>query len=264
MVGLVAGCSSVNELTSLYKKDGLLQRMFGKVKITQPTLSRFLTGFTQWSVFNSKRTERLQEDTETALSDGDVIALDDTHVPHLYAEKIPFLYWLYDSSRKVKIWAMNLVVLHAIRKNGEEYPWSFTIWKKPQNESSENQKQSKLNLAWQMLCALRTQVSCRLWIVMDCWYFCKDFLRKCESKSFDWVTKAKLNTALFRLVIEPETGRKRFVPIRPIDLIREVYPLLKAQGTAGVASVICRAIYMKTPIHYVNRTTKMQYVPRSG
>lgn len=140
----------------------------------------------------------------------------------------------------------------------------LAIWKKPQDESGGNQKQSKLDLAWKMLCALREQVSCRLWIVMDRWYFCKNFLRKCESKSFDWVTKVKRNTALFRLVIEPGTGRKRFVPIRPIDLIREVYPLLKVQGT-GVASVICQDIYMKMPIPYVNRkgkqSTKMQYVP---
>lgn len=61
---------------------------------------------------------------------------------------------------------------------------------------------------------------------MDRWYFSKSFLLQCESENFDWVTKAKRNTQLFRRMIEPGTGRERFVPIRPNDLIQEVYPAL--------------------------------------
>lgn len=93
----------------------------------------------------------------------------------------------------------------------------------------------------------------------------KPFLQQCASANFDWVTKAKRNTQLFRRMIEPGTGRERFVPIRPKDLIRDVYPLLMAQTNVDVASVACGNIYMKMPKPSVNRRgeprTKMIYTP---
>ena len=158
---------------------------------------------------------------------------------------------------------MNIVALHAVRSNGIEYPWSYAIWTKPENDADK--KQSKLDLAWQMLQAVRKQVTCRLWVVMDRWYFSKPFLLQCESANFDWVTKAKRNTQLFRRMIEPGTGRERFVPLRPKDLIREVYPMLMAQTNVDVASVACENIYLKMPKVSVNRRgepcTKMKYTP---
>jgi hypothetical protein len=212
---------------------------------------------------NAKRTARLQEEPETALQEGDVIALDDSHVPHPYAKRIPFLYRLYDSSSKGYTWAMNLVVLHAVRQNGIEYPWSYAIWQKSENDAES--KPSKLVLAWQLLQDLREQVSCRLWVVMDRWYLSKSFLRQCESLQFDWVTKAKRNTQLFRRVIEPGTGRERFVPIQARDLIREVFPLLRLQQHKEVASVACPNIDLKMPVERINRkgnrVVKMKYTP---
>ena len=260
VVGLIHRCPSVNALSTFFNADNLLQRITGIQKVTQSALSRFLTGFPQWDTFNQKRTSRLQEDPDTALRDGDVLALDDTHAPHPYAKEIPFLYWLYDSSTKVYTWAMNIVVLHAIRSNGVEYPWSYAIWTKPENDADKTR--SKLELAWQMLQTVREQVTCRLWVVMDRWYFCKSFLVQCESANFDWVTKAKRNTQLFRRMVEPGTGRERFVPIRPKDLIREVYPRLMAQTHVDVASIACENIYMKMPQTTVRRgepCTKQKY-----
>ncbi|GMA62840.1 transposase [Alicyclobacillus fastidiosus] len=263
VVGLINRSPSVNALSSFYNQDGLLQQTLGAKKISQSALSRFLTGFSGWDVFNNKRTERLQDDTDTALTNGDVLALDDTHAPHPYAKKIPFLYWLYDSSSKTYTWAMNIVALHAVRRNGVEYPWSYSIWKKPESETAK--ESSKLDLAWRMLQDVRKQVSCRLWVVMDRWYFSKPFLRQCESANFDWITKAKRNTKLFRRLIEPGTGRERFVPIQPIDLIREVYPRLKMQPKAKVASVVCQDIYIQMPTEKRNRKgqmiIKMKYTP---
>ena len=261
VVGLIQRCQSVNSLASFFNKDSLLQHMTGIQQVTQSTLSRFLTGFSQWDMFNQNRTARLQEDPDTALADGDVLALDDTHAPHPYAKGIPFLYWLYDSSNKVYTWAMNIVVLHAVRSNGLEYPWSYAIWTKPENDIDK--KQSKLDLAVQMLQAVRKQVTCRVWVVMDRWYFSKPFLLQCESENFDGVTKAKRNTQLFRKMIEPGTGRERFVPIRPKELIQEAYSLLMVQKGVDVASVACQNIYVKMPIPSVTRRgkpcTKMKY-----
>lgn len=163
--------------------------------------------------------------------------------------------------RQVYTSAMNIVALHAVRSNGVEYPWPYAIWTKPANDADK--KQSKLDLAWQMLQAVRTQVTCRLWVVMDRWYFSKPFLLQSESANFDWVTKGKRNTQLFRRMIEPGTGRERFVPICPKDLIREVYSMLMAQTNVDVASVACENIYVKMPKASVNRRgepcTKMKY-----
>jgi len=167
VVGLIHCCPSVNSLASFFNKDSLLQRMTGIQRVTQSALSRCLTGFCQWDVFNQKRTTRLQEDPDTALADGNVLALDDTHAPHPYAKGIPSLYWLFDSSTKVYTWAMNIVAFHAVRSSGVEFPWSYAIWTKPQNDADK--KQSKLDLAWQMLLQVRTQVTCRPWLVMDRW-----------------------------------------------------------------------------------------------
>jgi hypothetical protein len=111
---------------------------------------------------------------------------------------------------------MNLVVLHAVLRNGMEYPLSFKIWRKP---AIKEEGPTKLDLAKELLIELRQNVSCRLWVAMDRWYLCKDFFNFLEQHSFDWVTKAKRNTALFRKEIHPLTGRERFVPVNPRVLI---------------------------------------------
>lgn len=41
-------------------------------------------------------------------------------------------------------------------------------------------------------------------------------------------------------MIEPGTGRERFVPISAKDLIREDYPVLMTQTNVDVASVACK------------------------
>ncbi|WP_306954169.1 hypothetical protein [Alicyclobacillus tolerans] len=114
-----------------------------------------------------------------------------------------------------------------------------------------------------MLHIVQKQVKCRLWVVMDRWYFSNPFLHQCESANFDWVTKAKRNTQLFRRMIKSGTGCERFVPLRPKDLIREVYPMLMAQTNVDVSSVAFEDIYMKMPKASVNRwgkpCTKMKY-----
>jgi hypothetical protein len=111
---------------------------------------------------------------------------------------------------------------------------------------------------------LRESVNCRLWVAMDRWYLCKDFFLFLESHQFDWVTKAKRNTALFRKVIEPCTGRERYVPLTPIMLIREVFKRLTSQKASGLVSIAVPDIYMKQPYTVTNRkgkqVTKQRYV----
>ncbi len=122
-----------------------------------------------------------------------------------------------------------------------------------------------MDLARQMLLMLRESVSCRLWVAMDRWYLCKNFFAFLEANNFDWVTKAKRNTALFRKVIEPGTRRERFVPLTPVMLIREVFRNLTRQASSGLCSISIPDIYMKRPYTTVNKkgeqVTRQRFVP---
>jgi hypothetical protein len=261
VVGLVSNCTSVVQMAQLADKDALLKVMFQPWKLAQYTLSRFFTKNFAWTTFGKKRVARLQQDPLTALSTGDVVNLDDTHSAHPYAKLLPFLSWLYDHSTKTYCWASNLVVLQAVLKSGLEYPLFYRIWHKPE---TKGEGLTKLDLAMQMLLMLRESVSCRLWVAMDRWYLCKGFFTFLEENNFDWVTKAKRNTALFRKVIESGTGRERYVPLTPVMLIRETYRQLTSQGKSGLSSVSIPDIYMKRPYTMVNRqgkqVTKQRYV----
>ncbi|WP_249536740.1 hypothetical protein [Serpentinicella alkaliphila] len=54
-------------------------------------------------------------------------------------------------------------------------------------------------------------------------FLCKDFFNWLTDHQYDWVTKAKRNTALYRKEIENITGRERFIPVKPSMLIKEVF-----------------------------------------
>jgi hypothetical protein len=261
VVGLVSNCSSVNQISELAERDALLRIMFKPWKLAQYTLSRFFTTSFAWKTFGKKRVERLQQEHETCMQAGDVVNLDDTHSAHPYAKKLPFLSWLYDHSSKTYVWAMNLVVIQAVLKSGLEYPLFYSVWHKPE---IKGEGLTKMDLAKQMLLMLRESVTCQLWVAMDRWYLCKEFFTFLEKHHFDWVTKAKRNTALYRKVIEPITHRERFVPLNPIMLIREVFKDLIRQASSGLVSIEIPNIYMKRPYQVTNRkgkvVTKQKYV----
>jgi len=83
-----------------------------------------------------------------------------------------------------------------------------------------------------------------LMVAMDSWYLCKDFFVFLMVHNFDWVTKSKRNTALFRLVKEP-CRRDRYVPVSVRQLIKEAYKSLMANGTSGLTAIALADIYMK-------------------
>jgi hypothetical protein len=261
VVGLVSNCSSVVQIAQLADKDTLLKAMIQPWKLAQYTMSRFFSSSFAWTTFGKKRVERLQQDEMTRLQNGDVINLDDTHVAHPYAKQLPFLNWLFDSSKKTYVWAMNVVVIQAVLQSGLEYPLFYRVWHKPE---VKDEGLSKIDLAKQMLLMLREATSCRLWVAMDRWYLCKKFFTFLEAHQFDWVTKAKRNTALFRKVVEPLTGRERYVPLTPIMLIREVFGDLTRGASSGLVSISIPGIYMKQPYVAINRkgkqVTKQRYI----
>jgi hypothetical protein len=221
MVGLIAQCSSCLKTIEFYSKGNLLQAMFRGKRITQSVFSRFMVSAYKWDTFNLKRVAKFQEDLETKLENGDIIALDDTLVSHDHSKKIPFIYRLYDHCSKNYTDAMNLVVIHAMKATGLQYPLLYSIWKQ---ENMKDPHQSKLDLSLTMLKQLKKQLpqTLRLWIAMDSWYFVKHFYLAIEDLGFDWVTRAKKNTTLYRKVII--RGKERFIAIYPEVLFKEAKP----------------------------------------
>ncbi|WP_243270061.1 transposase [Thermanaerosceptrum fracticalcis] len=206
------------------------------------------------------RFARLQENTDSRLTDGDIIALDDTKIEHPHGKKIPFLCWLFDSSDKCNVWCINLVSTLAVLKNGLEYPMLWRFWVKT---GQENEKQTKLDLAKQMLAEVRQLNKARLWIAMDRWFLCKKFLNWLTGQNFDWVTKAKRNTALFKKIYDPVLGKERCIKLNPKQLLREVYSQLRVLGKESVLSI--PDIYIKMPYETLTRKgkpiTRQRFLP---
>lgn len=155
---------------------------------------------------------------------------------------------------------MNLVVVQAVLQNGLEYPLFYSVWRKSEDNELGLRK---FDLAKQLLLKLRVSVKCRLWVAMDRWYLCKAFFVFLEEHSFDWVTKAKRNTALYRKVAE--RGRKeRYVPVSPKRLIRDAHSQLSSVGD-GLSAVAIADIYMKIPYQATGRkgqlVTKQRFMP---
>ena len=247
-------------MATLAAKDKLLSIMFKPYKLAQYTLSRFLTTPYAWRTFGLKRVERLQADDDMKLQEGDIVNLDDTHVAHPYAKRLPFLCWLFDSSSKVYSWCMNAVVIQAVLQNGLEYPLLYSYWRKTDDDSGL----TKYELARQLLLMLRESVTCRLWVAMDRWYLKKEFMMFLEANGFDWVTKAKRNTALYRKI--SKIGQKdRYVPISARQLIKETYETLVSTGKSGLTAFSIPNIYMKFPYPVIGRkgqeTTKNKFIP---
>lgn len=208
-------------------------------------MSRFLSKPFDWLTVSVNRFIALLEHKDFCLQDGDLIALDDTKIDHPYGKLMPLLYWLFDTSEKRYSWCMNLLATVAVLQNGLEYPLIWRFWKK----TDADEKGTKLDLSKTMLTELRKHCTVKLWIAMDRWFLCKDFFLWLEDHNFDWVTKAKRNTALFRKVVEPVYGRVRYVPVNAKELLREVWPKLSATtGNKGDSvSMAFSDIYMKVP-----------------
>ena len=249
--GLVHNSSSANQNAKFSADAPFLQQLLSGQLISQSAFSRFLSKPFQWLQFSLGRLSRLQERTETRLTDGDIIALDDTKVEHPHGKKIPFLCWLFDSSEKRHVWCMNLVSTLAVLMNGLEYPLLWRFWVKT---DQRNEKQTKLDLAKQMLKEIRQLNSARLWVAMDRWFLCKKFLVWLRDQGFDWVTKAKSNTILYRKIYDPVLQREIYTKLNPKQLLKEVYPKVRALGSGSVLSI--PDIYLKLPYETFTRKGK--------
>ncbi len=100
----------------------------GVAWVSQLAVSRFLTSTWDLSAFNRERLRHLQGDRQTALSDGGIVALDDTHQARPYANKMTWVHRLFDHSANTFVPALNLVALLGIRRDGVNYPLGFRFW----------------------------------------------------------------------------------------------------------------------------------------
>jgi hypothetical protein len=241
VVGLMARCSSCLQMVKFYEKDALLRAMFGGKAVSQSAFSRFLVSPFHWRLFNLKRVAKFQEDAQTQLVDGDIIALDDTLIAHHHAWKIPFIYRLWDHCTETYIDAMNLVVLHAKKASGLQYPLFYSIWKQ---DNGKDPHLTRLDLALAMLTELRGQVAenLKLWVCFDAGYYGIDFYLAVEKLKFLWVTRAKINTPLFRKV--KIRGKERFIPITPETLYKEAKPIFAFWRKKGNLCMAFKNIYI--------------------
>ncbi|NLI92553.1 MAG: transposase [Peptococcaceae bacterium] len=228
--------------------------------MSQSAFSRFLSTPFEWFKFSLGRLKRLQNNTDSKLTDGDIIALDDSKIEHPFGKKIPFLCWLFDSSQKRHVWCINLVSTLAVLRNGLEYPMLWRFWIKT---DQKDEKQTKIDLAKQMLSEIRQISTAKLWVAMDRWFLCKKFLRWLMDQGFDWVTKAKRNTVLYRKIYDPVLRKERYIKLNPKQLLQEVYPKLRLLGKGCVLSI--PNIYLKVPYETFTRKgkpiTRQQFLP---
>lgn len=180
VASMICHCSSDLKRLEFWNQDALLQTSLKVSVVTQSVLSRFLNLFSQWPTFNLSRIQQLQMDPPYALAEGDVIALDDTLIAHPYAKELPFLCKLFDHSLKTYVRGINLLVTHAIKQDGREYPLFYSFWNKPDPEEAAV---TKLDLALQQVQTLRNLLppQLRLWISMDRWFFSKPFCLKAKN-----------------------------------------------------------------------------------
>lgn len=258
--GLIAQKPSVNQNADFTSDSPILKVLLNGNSISQSAFSRFFSKPFEWLRFAVGRIQRLQEHPESRLSEGDVVALDDTKVAHPFGKKLPFLCWLFDSSTRNHIWCMNLISTYAVLKNGLEYPLFWRFWCKTENQDN---KQSKLDLAQKMLLDLRSTCGERVWVAMDRWFLCKDFFNWLFEHNFDWVTKAKRNTVLYCKSFDPVSRKAQYKKVNPKELLRAVYIKLSILGKGGVISI--PDIYIKLPYKTTNRKgepmRRWRYVP---
>ena len=256
--GLVANSSSVNKIAEHTNNSPIIREILGGAKLSQSALSRFFSKEFDWTRSSLERLKHFcTASPETAVSEGDVIALDDTKIEHPYGKKMPFLCWLFDNSDKKHLWCMNLVSTLLVRSNGLVTPLSWKIWVQDK-ENKNKSKCTKLDLAKEILLSLREVSSRRLWVAMDRWFLCKDFFQWLNSNGYDWVTKCKRNTALYQLSGTDWNGKPRYSPVNPGKLLAIVYNQLIKTGKPGdLASVSIPDIYIKLPEMKPNKKSKM-------
>lgn len=256
--GLVSNSRSVNKIAEHCSKSPIIREILGGTTISQSALSRFFSKDFDWLQSSLMRVKSFcSSSPETAICDGDVVALDDTKIEHPYGKKMPFLCWLFDNSEKKHLWCMNLVSTLLVRGNGLVTPLSWRIWVQDKENKSKS-KRTKLDLAKEMLLSLRKVSSAKLWVSMDRWFLCKDFFQWLNSNDYDWVTKCKRNTALYQLRGSDWNGKSRYSPVNPGKLLAIVYNKLIETGKAGqIASVSIPDIYIKLPEMEPNKKGKL-------
>lgn len=255
--GLIANGSSVNKIAEHCSTTPILEEIIGKKAPSQSALSRFFSKDFDWIDCSIKRLKLLCTQPETTISEGDIVALDDTKIEHPYGKKMPFLCWLFDNSDKKHLWCMNLVSTLLIRSNGLITPLFWRIWIQNKDKAVQA-KLTKLELAKDMLLSLRKITDSRLWVAMDRWFLCKDLFQWLTSNNFDWVTKCKRNTALYELSGYDWNNNPRYSPVKPALLIARVYQKLINSGKGGeCVSISIPDIYIKLPVMKENKKGKL-------
>lgn len=80
--GLLNGSSSINAISHIVERSPMLQQILLIKSVTQCALSRFTARHADWRTLASQRLKRILSDSRMMLTEGDVIAIDDTKLDH--------------------------------------------------------------------------------------------------------------------------------------------------------------------------------------
>ncbi len=98
---------------------------------------------------------------------------------------------------------------------------------------------------------------------MDHWFFCKDFFNWLVEQDFNWVTKAKRNTVLYREIEHPIWTRKIYLKVSSMEeLLQELYPKLKVLGNKCFVSI--PNIFIKLSYKVYNKKGESVTTYRNG
>ena len=98
IAGLISNSSSVNKIADFCSNALTLKVILTGVIPSQSVFSRFFSKSFDWLGCSIDRIKLFCSTTETSISEGDVVALDDTKIEHPYGKKLLFLCWLFDNS----------------------------------------------------------------------------------------------------------------------------------------------------------------------
>ena len=167
-----------------------------------PSLHRSLSSFTR---FLGKNVWAMEEVTQIALhqffhrlriKENSVLFLimDDT-LTKKTGKKMPGCAWHQDHSRKTYVFGHQWVLLALLYKD-----FLLPLWAKlyhPKGARALGPFQTKITMAQRMLQALRLPIPCKVYLLVDSWYWAKTLVRCCRKCGYHMISQLKSNAVLW-------------------------------------------------------------------
>jgi hypothetical protein len=170
--------------------------------LTRSFLHRSLCSFTR---FLGKNVWGLEEVAETALyqffhtlrikaNSALFLVVDDT-IAEKTGKKIPGCAWHRDHTQKTYVFGHQWVLLALLYKD-----FLLPLWAKlyhPKGTKGCDPFQTKITLAKRMLQALRLPIPCKVYLLVDSWYWAKELALLCRKVGYHMISQLKSSSVLW-------------------------------------------------------------------